>query len=181
MSPWWAVTPTPTLCLPEYRGCSDAPDFARRNGDTYLRQLRLGVSGRGCREAQPLVVSDYGGPHPDARWNRFSAESHCGVLSHRSRYWPPLSRIWSAVVEPSSGRLTFRPRGPTLHNGVMSLDIVFDGPPGPESGRFVEVENQLGRSVNVGEWVHRPDGYWALRIGPSDITSLASDPTNGHR
>jgi hypothetical protein len=26
------------------------------------------------------------------------------------------------------------------------------GPPGPEPGRFVEVENQHGRSVNVGEW-----------------------------
>ena len=59
----------------------------------------------------------------------------------------------------------------------MSVDIVFDGPPGPESGRFVEVENQHGRSVNVGERVHRPDGFWALRISPSDITSLASDPT----
>lgn len=44
------------------------------------------------------------------------------------------------------------------------LDIVFDGPPGPEAGRFVEVETQDGRSVSVGEWVERPDGYWALRI-----------------
>ena len=71
--------------------------------------------------------------------------------------------------------------GPALHNEVMFVDIVFDGPPGPESGRFVEVENQLGRSVDVGEWVQRPEGYWSLRIGPSDITSLASNPTNGHQ
>jgi hypothetical protein len=70
---------------------------------------------------------------------------------------------------------------PTLHNEMMFVDIVFDGPPGPESGRFVEVENQLGRSVDVGEWIHRPDGYWVLRISPSDITSLASDPTNGYQ
>jgi hypothetical protein len=63
----------------------------------------------------------------------------------------------------------------------MFVDIVFDGPPGPESGRFVEVENQHGRSVNVGEWIHRPDGVWALRISPSDITKLASDLTNGHQ
>jgi hypothetical protein len=37
-------------------------------------------------------------------------------------------------------------------------------PPGPESPRFVEVENAKGKSINFGEWVKRPDGYWALRI-----------------
>jgi hypothetical protein len=63
----------------------------------------------------------------------------------------------------------------------MFVDIVFDGPPGPESGRFIEVENQHGRSVNIGEWIHRPDGFWALRINPSDITKLASDLTNGRQ
>ncbi len=44
------------------------------------------------------------------------------------------------------------------------IDIVFDGPPGPVSGHFVEVENDKGASISVGEWVHRPDGFWALRI-----------------
>lgn len=44
------------------------------------------------------------------------------------------------------------------------IDIVFDGPPGPEAGRFVEVENLDGESINVGNWVHRTDGYWALRL-----------------
>lgn len=44
------------------------------------------------------------------------------------------------------------------------IDIVFDGPPGHESGRFVEVENAEGRSVHVGEWLQRSDGYWVLRI-----------------
>lgn len=43
-------------------------------------------------------------------------------------------------------------------------DIVFDGPPSHESGRFVEVESPTGTSVKVGEWVQRSDGYWALRI-----------------
>lgn len=45
-----------------------------------------------------------------------------------------------------------------------TIDIVFDGPPGPESGRFVEVEDLDGKSVGVGEWVKRHDGYWALRL-----------------
>jgi len=44
------------------------------------------------------------------------------------------------------------------------LDVVFDGPPGPQSGRFIEVETNTGRSVSFGEWVKREDGYWALRI-----------------
>jgi hypothetical protein len=42
------------------------------------------------------------------------------------------------------------------------LDIVFDGPPGHEAGRFVEAEVE-GASVNAGEWVER-NGYWLLRI-----------------
>jgi hypothetical protein len=44
------------------------------------------------------------------------------------------------------------------------IDIVFDGPPSHESGHFVEVEDSLGRSISLGEWVHRADGYWALRM-----------------
>ena len=46
----------------------------------------------------------------------------------------------------------------------MKLHIVFDGPPGPEAGRFVEVENDQGKSINADEWVERPDGYWELVI-----------------
>lgn len=44
------------------------------------------------------------------------------------------------------------------------IDVVFDGPPSHESGRFVEVEDPSGRSVNAGEWIDRGDGLWALRI-----------------
>jgi hypothetical protein len=44
------------------------------------------------------------------------------------------------------------------------VDVVFDGPPGHESGRFVEVEDASGVSVKVGEWIDRGDGMWALRI-----------------
>jgi hypothetical protein len=42
---------------------------------------------------------------------------------------------------------------------------VFDGPPGPDAPRFVEVENDRGRGIRYGEWVERDDGVWVLRIG----------------
>jgi hypothetical protein len=44
------------------------------------------------------------------------------------------------------------------------INIVFDGPPSHEGPRFVEVEDDEGRSIRVGEWVPRDDGFWALRI-----------------
>jgi len=49
-------------------------------------------------------------------------------------------------------------------NGDLAINIIFDGPPGPESGRFVEVETDNGKSIDIGEWIKRPDGLWALRI-----------------
>jgi hypothetical protein len=49
------------------------------------------------------------------------------------------------------------------------VDIVFDGSPGPEAPRFVEVENSTGASIRFGEWLKRPDGYWVLRIQCSAV------------
>ena len=46
------------------------------------------------------------------------------------------------------------------------VDIVFDGPPSHESPPIVEVENSANYSINLGEWVQRPDGLWALRLRP---------------
>lgn len=47
------------------------------------------------------------------------------------------------------------------------IDIVFDGPPSHESGRFIEVEDADGKSISIGEWVTRPGdpkGWTALRL-----------------
>lgn len=56
-----------------------------------------------------------------------------------------------------------------LNLSVKYLDIVFDAPPGPESGRFVEVEDETGKSVCAGSWLESLDGYHKLRIHmPSD-------------
>lgn len=45
-----------------------------------------------------------------------------------------------------------------------NVHIIFDGPPSNESGRFIEVENDSGASIKVGEWKDRGDGTWALVI-----------------
>ena len=52
---------------------------------------------------------------------------------------------------------------------MAHIDIVFDGPPGPEAGRFVEVEDAAGKSMRFGTWVHRPDGFWVLRISTAPV------------
>ena len=53
-----------------------------------------------------------------------------------------------------------------------AINIIFDGPPGPEAGRFVEVETDDGKSINAGEWIEK-DGYWALRI--TELPGMAAD------
>lgn len=58
------------------------------------------------------------------------------------------------------------------------LYVVFDGPPGPVSGRFVEVETADGRSVTTGgTWHEHPTapGLWRLGpIGAEDVERLRS-------
>lgn len=53
------------------------------------------------------------------------------------------------------------------------IDVVFDGPPGPVAGRFVEVEDASGSSIRVGEWIERPDGNWALRLRAGELHTNA--------
>ena len=44
------------------------------------------------------------------------------------------------------------------------VDVVFDGPPGPQGPRFIETEDMRRNGVSIGTWVERDDGHWALRI-----------------
>lgn len=55
----------------------------------------------------------------------------------------------------------FRKENKDLKTGRM-IHVVFDGPPGAQSGRFIEVEDEEGNGLNVGEWMKRKDGYWVL-------------------
>lgn len=55
------------------------------------------------------------------------------------------------------------------------IDIVFDASPGPVSGRFVEVEDPTRKSIRVGKWIERDDGYWVLRLTRADYHSIFSN------
>jgi len=44
------------------------------------------------------------------------------------------------------------------------IDIVFDTSPKNNDYAFIEVEDPQGRSISIGEWIRRDDGYWVLRI-----------------
>jgi len=46
----------------------------------------------------------------------------------------------------------------------VKIHVLFDGPPEAEAGRFVEVEDEHGHSIHVGEWLDRGNGLWALVI-----------------
>ena len=52
--------------------------------------------------------------------------------------------------------------------------IVFDGPPGPEGGRFVEVETASGEGRKVGEWTQHGE-FWHL--GPMFAEEVVEAPT----
>lgn len=58
------------------------------------------------------------------------------------------------------------------------LHVVFDGPPGPVAGRFVETENADGQGVGVGRWEERGK-YWHL-ILPGRLAPEAPEASDQH-
>lgn len=44
----------------------------------------------------------------------------------------------------------------------QEIHVVFDAPPGRDMPTLVEVEDENGRGIPVGEWRQRPDGYWEI-------------------
>ncbi len=48
---------------------------------------------------------------------------------------------------------------------IPAINIILNGTPyGHTAGRFVDVVNDAGEGISIGEWIKREDGYWALRI-----------------
>lgn len=63
-----------------------------------------------------------------------------------------------------------------MANPTPYIAIVFDGAPGPQGPRFVEVETADGRSIGLGEWVSRPNSpLWDLRITAEDFRRVFPD------
>ena len=88
----------------------------------------------------------------------FVLPCRCGIRPYHTEFCPASHRHAVLALCSSIARESREAAGGEL------VDIVFDGPPGPTAGRFVEVENMRGQSLSVGEWVQRPDGYWVLRL-----------------
>ena len=49
------------------------------------------------------------------------------------------------------------------------VDFLFDGPPGPDSPGLIDVTNQNGGEVSVGEWLEVSPGDWVLRVTPKAL------------
>lgn len=47
---------------------------------------------------------------------------------------------------------------------TRTIHFVFDQPPCPEGARFIECETSDGKSVNMGPWLPRADGFWELVV-----------------
>lgn len=78
----------------------------------------------------------------------------------------PQCPVWG--TEHLDTTLLPQPTTPELDTESITIEILFDGPPGTIAGRFIEVEDTQGRGIKWGDWVDRGDGTWAL-IGPAII------------
>ena len=58
---------------------------------------------------------------------------------------------------------------------VAKICIIFDGPPSHDAGRFVEVENEAGKSIRVGNWRERDDELWSLDIEVGDMETFIDE------
>lgn len=47
---------------------------------------------------------------------------------------------------------------------TRTIHFVFDQPPCPEGARFIKCETPDGKSVNMGPWLPRADGFWELAV-----------------
>jgi len=52
----------------------------------------------------------------------------------------------------------------------MIIDVLFEDDDCDNGDLiFVEVEDENGSSINIGEWLHTDDGFHALRLNVTDV------------
>lgn len=59
---------------------------------------------------------------------------------------------------------------------MTAISIIFDGPPDHHGPRFVEIENDKGESIRIGDWEPDPrpehEGFWRLRIADTSLRAM---------
>jgi len=103
-----------------------------------------------CETCNVIVHPGTTSPEAQQRYH----EKHPEDAARRS----PVSDVYAFRALASDADET------STRDRIEFIDVVCDWPPGPTSGRFVEVEDHRGHSMKVGEWLDRGDGMWALRI-----------------
>jgi hypothetical protein len=68
-------------------------------------------------------------------------------------------------------------RKPYLDTGQMSkVHLVFDGLLSRDVPALIAIQDAEGRSVSVGQWRQRPDGYWELVILSGEPLMVVDGP-----
>lgn len=138
------------------------------NYASNLRAEAIAAWNRRAQDVAPILYNDH---------DRFLFEAACECMSpdqmtafERAIVDDDLRRRFANCVRKRLGAqdVVRAPEG--------FVDILFDGPPQHESGRFVEVENSAGMSIKLGEWIQRGDGYFALRIQLSELAAAPAAP-----
>lgn len=85
-------------------------------------------------------------------------------------------KLWnmdSKIIGDQRAELTAKDlRIKELEAEAQIVRVIFDGPPGPESGRFVECEDENGASIRIGQWAEIDEGFWELRIPFRDARDI---------
>ena len=152
------------------------PETSPSMVDSLLHQQGLLASAlaKVC-QAAGVMAGDVPASGPELLMLAQDTEEHIGRLIRWADGIEALCGRWDAVSKGESGTTKAIRAVGTLSlvkpatEPPSYVDVVFDGPPAPESGRFIEVENEQGESVRVGEWIEddAPPGrqrYWRLRI-----------------
>lgn len=58
---------------------------------------------------------------------------------------------------------------------LTTVDLIFDGPPGPTKPALIEAVGTDGRGVELGKWRDLGDGKWALRFTAAEIYPQSED------
>lgn len=103
---------------------------------------------------------------------KIHAETMAGIQSSANRITMQVASLWKPkqIAAAKRGEMLVdeneecAAKRAAPQEPRSAINIVLDGPPGPDSGRLVEVETDDGHSIEAGKWIERPDGLWSLRV-----------------